>query len=167
MKGRERSLKSLDVDEPDLVPIMEIGIDLTHLEKIYGKPISLESARSSFQVSSNRRQEELNLEVKIESYRKLGFDLITCGLSAPDNYQPRRNEDGTIVDEVGRVLVYDSKCKTWIPYRSVFNSPEDVERYEFPDPLAPGRTFAIEYMRKKVDDLLIAGSIREPFAEVW
>ena len=167
MKGRDRSLIALDIDEPDSVPITELSIDLTHLERIYGRSISDDAIRSDFQVSSNRKMEELKLDIKIECYRKLGFDLITCGFSAPESYQPKKNEDGTIVDELGRVLVYDSKCKSWIPYRSIFNTPEDVENYEFPDPLAPGRTFAVEYMKKKVKDLLIAGTIRDPFAYTW
>ncbi|MCD6530370.1 hypothetical protein J7L06_08845 [Candidatus Bathyarchaeota archaeon] len=169
MNGRERSLIALDLSEPDRVPITELSIDLTHLEKIYGKPVSVKEAfRSDFQLSSDRRLEKLKLDMKIECYRKLGFDLITCGPSAPENYKPKKNENGTIVDELGRILIYDQRCRTWIPYRGIFNAPEDVERYQFPDPQAPGRTFAIEYMSKKVgEELLVAGAIRDPFAYVW
>jgi len=169
MKGRERSLKALDLSEPDRVPITELSIDLTHLEKIYGETTSVKDAfKSDVQSFSDRRIEKLRLDMKVECYRKLGFDLITCSPSTPDDYRPKKNEDGTIIDELGRILIYDARCKTWTPYRSIFNTPEDFERYEFPEAQAPGRTFAIEYVSEKVgEDLLVAGVIRDPFASVW
>jgi uroporphyrinogen decarboxylase len=164
---KERALKALNIEEPDTVPITEMDIDVPHIETLTGKTfsgqVSLQTA-----VSADRRMEEIKVEIKTECYRKLKFDVITCDLSAPDGWASVKNPDGTIVDEWGRVLIYDSRCKSWFPYRSVFQTPEDFDRFAFPDPHAPGRTFGLEYMKKIVkDEMAVAAFIRDPFAHAW
>lgn len=167
MNRRERALKALRIEEPDAVPITEMDIDVPHLETLTGTTftgyVSLQTA-----VSADRKMEAVKVEIKTKCYEKLKFDAVTCDLSAPDGWESVKNPDGTIIDEWGRVLIYDSRCKTWFPYRSIFKNPEDFENFPFPDPHAHGRTFAVEFMKKTVgDDMALAVFIRDPFSYAW
>lgn len=167
MNRRERALKALQIEEPDAVPITELEIDVPHMETLTGKPFTSEAAPQT-PVSADRRMEAVKVEIKAQCYGKLEFDVITCDLSAPDGWKTVKNPDETITDEWGRVSIYDSRCKTWFPYRSIFQTPEDFESFLFPDVHAPGRTFAIEYVKKIVrDEMALAGVIRDPFALLW
>jgi uroporphyrinogen-III decarboxylase len=167
MNSKERALKALYIEEADMIPIWETRIDLPHMETITGKKFTGEFSAQT-QVSSDRRMEVAKVEFTVECYKKLKFDVIRSELSAPDGWKPLRNPDGTIVDEWGRVLIYDAKCKIYIPYSSIIKTPEDFENLSYPDPNAPGRTFAIEYTKKIVgDDMALAAFIRDPFAHAW
>jgi len=167
MNKKERVMRALDHEEPDFVPMTEMSIDPRHLETItQTKFIGETSLQTS--VSADRRAEINKVAMFILAYRILGFELLPCDLSAPDGWCPRRNPDGTMTDEWGRVLSYDSRCKTWVPTGSVFAAPEDFERFPFPDPHAPGRTFAIVEMKNNIgDEMALAAFIRDPFAHAW
>lgn len=166
MNRKERALKALHIEEPDVVPITELGIDVTHLEALTGTTSTGQWSLTA--VSPDRRKEATNVEIKTKCYRKLKFDVITCGLSAPEGWKSICNPDGTITDEWGRVLILDTRCKTWFPYGSIFKTPEDIEHFPLPDPRASGRLFAIEYMKRIVgDEMALAAYIRGPFAHAW
>jgi uroporphyrinogen decarboxylase len=167
MNRKERALKALNIEEPDVVPITEMDIDIPHMEALTGRTFA---GKASLQtsVSADRQMEAVKIEIKTQCYEKLGFDIITCDLSAPDGWESKRNPDGTITDECGRVLMYDSRCKAWVPYKSVFKTPEELAYFPFPEPDAPGRLFGLEYMKKIVGDrMAVAGFIRDPFAHAW
>lgn len=167
MNKKDRMMRILDHVEADLVPITEIAIDPVHLERLAGTQLSGETSRQT-QVSADRRAEKNTVATSVLAYKKLGFELIPCELSAPDGWSSQENPDGTRTDEWGRVLSYDAKCRTWIPSGSIFTSMEDFERFPFPDPQASGRTFAIEEMKKRIgDEMALGGFIRDPFAYAW
>ncbi|MGA3406585.1 MAG: hypothetical protein ABSD49_12705 [Candidatus Bathyarchaeia archaeon] len=75
---------------------------------------------------------------------KLDFDLIACDPSSPDGWVYKRNPDGSVVDEWGRILSFDSSSRVWIQTSGSFKSIEEFEAFELPDPNTPGRTFALE-----------------------
>jgi uroporphyrinogen decarboxylase len=167
MNSRERVLTTLDHKEPDIVPITEMAIDTPILEAIagrkFGGPVSLQA-----QLSANRDRELSKVEMTVRTYEKLGFDVVFCDLSAPDNWEAKANSDGTMTDEWGRILTFDSQCKAWVPFRSQFKTPEDAKAFPFPDSNAPGRTFALEHTRKLAgENTAVAAFIRDPFAHVW
>jgi len=167
MNKKERVMRTLDHDEPDLVPMTEMSIDPRHLETITQTRFIGETSLQT-PVSADRRAEMNKVATFVLAYRKLGFELIPCDLSAPDGWSSKKNPDGTMTDEWGRVLSYDSKCKTWVPTNSIFAIPEDFERFPLPDPHASGRTFAIAEMKKNVgDEIALAAFIRDPFAHAW
>ncbi len=167
MDKKERVMTTLDHLEPDLVPITEISIDPPHLETITQTRLISETSLQT-QVSADRRAEINKVAMIVLAYRKLGFELIPCDLSAPDGWSCKKNPDGRMTDEWGRILSYDSKCKAWVPTESIFATPEDFENFLFPDPYAPGRTFAIEEMKKKIgEEMALAVFIRDPFAHAW
>ena len=167
MNKKERVMTALDHLEPDCVPITEMSIDPVHVERIAQTRFTGETSLQT-QVSSDRTAEANMVAATALAYQKLGFELIPCELSAPDGWTSEKNPDGTRTDEWGRILSYDSKCRTWVPTGSILASPEDFDRFPFPDPHASGRTFAIEQMKKSVgDDSVLGGFIRDPFAYAW
>ncbi|MGQ9639852.1 MAG: uroporphyrinogen decarboxylase family protein [Candidatus Bathyarchaeia archaeon] len=167
MNSRERVLKTLEIEEPDRLPIMEIEIEPTLMEMILGKKYSVATSTQT-QVLADREKEKLRNDFKIECYRKIGFDVCTADLSAPEYWRPKVNPDGTMIDLWGRILLFDGETKQWVPYSTIFNTPEDFEKFQLPDPNAEGWMFATEYLKRKVgDDMATATVIRDPFAHVW
>jgi len=167
LNKRERVLKALEIEEPDMVPITELDIETPLMERIVGErfpaAISLQTP-----IVADRELEKRRVEFKVECYRKVGFDLFTIDLSPPEGWKPKENPDGTVVDLWGRTLMLDKQAKAWVPYGTIFNNPEDFENFEFPDPNASGWTFATEYSRRLIgDEMAIATFIRDPFAHAW
>jgi len=164
MNKRERIISVLDHKEPDRVPITELAIDPVHIEAISGMKLTDDSAH----MIPSRVRESSVIDTTFRTYEKLGFELIACELSAADGWSSKPNPDKTINDEWGRVLSYDPTARVWVQTSSIFNSPEDFERFSFPDPYASGRTYAIERMKSKAgDEMAVAALIRDPFATAW
>jgi uroporphyrinogen decarboxylase len=167
MNMRDRVLKTFDHGEPDAVPLTELTIDPPHMEALTGLKLKGETSLQT-PVSAHRTDEVANIEMTYRCYKRLGFELILAELSAPDGWRTIRNQDGTVIDEWGRILRYTSMTRTWSPFRSVFHTPEDFEKFALPDPDAPGRLFGIERMKKLVKNEYAFGAlIRDPFAHVW
>ncbi len=167
MNSRDRVLTALDHKEPDTVPITELSIDPVHIKSILGgsfnEPISTQTP-----TSANRKIETSEVEMKVRAYRALGFELVPCELSVPDGWKSQIRRDGTTTDEWGRILSYDSLAKNWTPTDCLFHSPDDFDMFPFPDPLAAGRTFAIEETKRQLGaEAVVAGVIKDPFAVVW
>jgi len=167
MNKKERVMTTLEHKEPDLVPITELAIDLSHLESIAHTQFAGEvSLQTPF--SDDRRIESEFNSLTVLVYRKLGFELIPRELSTADGWGPPKNPDGTLNDEWGRVLSYDSTARAWVPTGSIFTSPDDFDRFPFPDPHASGRLFAIEDMKRRIgDEFFLAGLVKDPFAVAW
>jgi len=166
MNKRDRIFTTLDHREPDVVPITELAIDPIHIEAILGTAIANQMQLQP--LTGRRRREEEVVQRTERVFTKLGFEMVACEPSAPDEWSPSPNPDGTVNDEWGRVLVYDPTSRVWIQRGSAFKSTEDFDSFAFPDPHAPGRVFTIESMKKKVgDEMALAGVLRDPFAYAW
>lgn len=161
----ERIWKSLEFEEPDRVPITELGIDLPHLEAIMDRRLGGGAAAT---LGSEPREEEL-IGLTVDCYKKLELDMIVGGVSPPKGWKPKINSDGTVVDEWGRVLYHDEKCREWIPgAKTICEAPEEWENFSFPEAYAPGRSDGLERMKRFIDGtMLLAGNIRDPFALLW
>ena len=167
MNKRERVLRTLDIEEPDRVPITELDIEVPLMEELIGKKFPAATSLQT-QVVADRELEKKRNDFKIECYKRVDFDVFTVDLSAPEYWKTKLNPDGTMVDLWGRVLMLDKQSKAWVPYDTIFNEPEDFDKFELPDPNAPGWTFATEYTRKTVgDSVAVATFIRDPFAHAW
>ena len=171
MDCRERVLKAINFEEPDMVPISELAIDLALMEKILGVNEEITYSSQSALVS-DRGKERVLYDVFYKTYTKLGFDLIYCiSISLPDGYELKRTPNGQVMDEIGRTYTYDNEAKTYTVTGTVFNTEDDVANFletNFPDPLAPGRIYGLEYLKKINKGKLALGiHIREPFAHVW
>lgn len=143
--GRERVLATLNFEEPDRVPITELGIDPCHVNAIAGS------------------------KGHLECYRRLKFDIVLGGASEPEGWKPKFLPDGSFIDEWGRIYRTDLRTRTSIPVDTTIRSLEDWENHPHPDPEAPGRIEAFRRLVKSVKDgeMLVAGSTRSPFAIAW
>ena len=167
MNKRERVLRTLELREPDRVPITEFGIEVPLMEAITGKKAPTSTSEQT-QVTADRELEKGRIGFKVECYQKLDFDAIVIDLSAPEDWIPRKNPNGTMVDLWGRVLMLDQRSRAWVPYSTVFQAPEDFDRFELPNPHDPGWAFATEYARREAgEEVAVATFIRDPFAHVW
>lgn len=160
-------LKTLEIEEPDKVPITEIDIDVPLMEAITGRKFMAATSLQT-QVIADREQERSRVDLKIDCYKKVGFDMFTVDLSAPEDWKPTLNHDGTMVDLWGRILRLDIRARAWVPYTTIFNAPEDFEDFSLPDPDAPGWTFGVEHAKRSIgDEMALATFIRDPFAHAW
>ena len=167
MDKKDRVLTTLDIEEPDRLPFMEMDIEMPLLEKITGEKFS---GGTSFQtpVISDRELEEKRVDLKIDAYRKLDFDMFVASLSAPEEWELLERDDQTIVGPWGRVLKLDRGRNQWVPYSTVFEKPEDFYEFEFPEPEDQGWMLATEHAKERIqDDMAIASFIRDPFAHAW
>lgn len=168
MESRERFWKAFELEEPDRVPITELGIDIPHIEAVTGKEYRGGVVVGTLTLEERSQETDL-IDLTVECYRKLGFDMIVGGLSTPDGWKPDRRPDGTLIEEWGRILYYDAKCKKWFPGgKTIFEFPGEWENFELPDASASGRGDGLEYMRRLVEgEMVLAGRIRDPFALLW
>jgi len=168
LNSRERFWRAFEFEEADRVPITELGIDLPHMETIIGKTYGGSVVTATLTLEGKCQETEL-VDLTVECYRKLGFDMIVGGLSTPEGWKPKDGPDGTLIDEWDRILIYDSKCKKWFPSGiALHETLEEWESFEIPDPHAAGRASGLEYMKHLVGgDMVLAGRIRDPFALLW
>jgi uroporphyrinogen decarboxylase len=168
LNKKDRVMKTLDHKEPDVIPITELAIDPVHIETLTQTKLFSDSPPQLEISFSDRKAEEKIVATTVLAYQKLGFELIPVELSAPDGWKAKRNPDGTVTDEWGRILSFDPDCKLWVPTGGSFTSPDDFAEFPFPDPHDPGRAFPIVETKKRIgDELALAGFIRDPFAYVW
>jgi len=150
-----------------MVPMTELDLEIPIMEALSGE--SFPGATSlQTQVIADRELEKKRIDLRIKCYKKVGFDVLTVDISAPEYWKPTTNPDGTMVDLWGRVLALDGERKAWVPYGTVLNSPEDFYNFQFPDPNSPGWAFSTEYSKKAIgEDMAICTFIRDPFAHAW
>jgi uroporphyrinogen decarboxylase len=164
---RTRVLHSLNFEEPDRVPIMEMDIDVPLMERITGKQFHAATSLQT-QVISDPKIERQRVDLKVECYEIIDFDVLTIDLSAPEYWKPTIKQDGTMVDLWGRVLKLDKQSRAWVPFGTIFSTPEDFKTYNLPDPQASGWTYAVEYAKSRIGDkMALATFIRDPFANAW
>lgn len=167
LNKRTRVLHSINFEEPDCVPIMEMDIDVPLMEQITGKQF-LAATSLQTQVISDPKIERQRVDLKIECYEKVDFDVLTIDLSAPTYWKPTIRQDGTMVDLWGRVLKLDKQSRAWVPFTTIFTIPEDFMSFNLPDARAEGWTYAVEYAKKRIGEkMALATFIRDPFANAW
>ncbi len=149
------------------MPISELDIDLPLMEALTGQRVAIATSLQT-QVIADPAQERQRIDLKLACYRRVDFDLFTVDLSAPVGWTPTRTPDGSLVDLWGRVLRLDEISMAWVPYTTLFTTPEDFDAFPFPDPTAPGWTYAAEYAKQVIGDTMaLAAFIRDPFAQAW
>jgi uroporphyrinogen decarboxylase len=167
MNKRDRVLTALAFEEPDRVPIGELDIDLPLMEALTGQRVAIATSLQT-QVIADPAQERQHIDLKHACYRRVDFDLFTVDLSAPAGWTPTHTPDGSLIDLWGRVLRLDEQSMAWVPYTTLFTAPKDFDAFPFPDPTAPGWTYAAEYAKQVIGDTMaLAAFIRDPFAHAW
>jgi len=92
----------------------------------------------------------------------LGSDCVVVGAGLPRGYRHAVDENGYLINEFKMKLRQGPIYMEVVPPApmSHFETPEDVEAFEFPDPLAEGRFDDAEmYIQKYQDDYFIVGDM--------
>jgi uroporphyrinogen-III decarboxylase len=139
MTHKERYLTAIQHKQPDTVPV-DCWLDLVHVERILNR----RTRDASFFVDKNPAQvkEDMN-DLMIqnqrlinEAHRKLGLDsyFVSDYYVYPRGYRPKFIDSNTYVDHLGKVykIRRDVNVTYWVD--GVIKTPEDLDRFEFPDP---------------------------------
>ena len=80
----------------------------------------------------------------------LNIDIVSVFLRAPRGYKPRVNPDGTIVNEWGMARRNVDLYTEIVGHPFANAKAEDIERFPWPDPYAPGRTDGLKEEVKRL-----------------
>ena len=151
MSHRERFLTAIDLGEPDLVPITDLGLDPPIIEVIIGRKIG----ESGFSLigGATWQASVQNRIALCEACLKLGFDAVPA-LSdytlASYAYQPEALPEKRFIDEWGRIMEPRAETKTTWWIGGTVETEEQIKSYTPPDPEAEGR---FEMVKKVVETL--------------
>lgn len=151
MSHRERFLTAIDLGEPDLVPITDLGLDPPIIEAIIGRKIG----KSGFSLigGATWQASVQNRIALTEACLKLGFDAVPA-LSdytlASYAYQPKALPEKRFIDEWGRIMEPRAETKTTWWIGGTVETEEQIKSYTPPDPEAEGRA---EMVKKLVETL--------------
>lgn len=156
MKPRERVLKAFKrlPGLPDRVPVQfelcrqladhfgkELGIEVNYTENLYEDV--------TYRISAN--------ELRVA----MGSDVVVTGASVSDDYQIIKDEQGRWLNEYGMKMRQGDIYVEVVEYPLAHaETKADIDAFQFPDPLAPGRYRDAENLiRKFHDDYLVIGDI--------
>lgn len=151
MNQRERFLTTINGGTPDRVPVVA-NLTVQVAEKL-AKELDCEVQMEDSFLATRISHRDILL--------KLGNDAVLVAATRAGNKKTYVAENGNIVDEWGlqyrRVGLYDEAV---VRPLANCNSVEDLEKYDFPDPLAEGRwDFAEEVIKKYKKDYGIIGDL--------
>ncbi|MEM2889539.1 MAG: uroporphyrinogen decarboxylase family protein [Candidatus Bathyarchaeia archaeon] len=140
MSHRERFLTAVDLKQPDVVPITDLGLDSPIIEAITGESLGAFSLVGG----SGDNPWAAAVESRItlgKACLKLGFDgvpIISDYALCSKGYKPKVLSGTRFIDEWGRVLDArkDTKTTWWV--NGTVETEEDMENYVPPDPEAEG-----------------------------
>lgn len=156
MNSRERVLRAFKKIEgiPDRVPIQfdlcrqllehfgkELGIPVNYTDNIYEDV--------TYRISGN--------EIRLA----LGSDVVVTGASVSDDFEVKKFDDGTWLNEYGMRMKQGSIYVEIVEYPLAnIQTVEEANAYVFPDPYAKGRYRDVEEMVKKYkNEYVIIGDI--------
>ena len=153
MSHRERFLTAIDLGEPDLVPITDLGLDSPIVEAIIGRKIG--GAALTLMGGAGWEASIRNRLALLEACLKLGFDAVPAVSDytlASKSYRPDVLPSGGFVDEWGRIMEYRDKTKTTWWVKGTVQTEEDIENYTPPDPEEEGRFELVERVVNSLRD---------------
>ncbi|KYH42028.1 MAG: uroporphyrinogen-III decarboxylase [Candidatus Bathyarchaeota archaeon B26-2] len=147
MSHRERFFTALELGEPDMVPVTDLGLDPPIVEAILGRTLS---GFSLITVSGEGGAWETSVKNRIalsEACVKLGFDAVPAVSDytlCSRKYKPKTLSGGRFIDEWGRILEPRLENKTTWYVGGTVTSEEEMEEYLPPDPEEEGRFELVE-----------------------
>ncbi len=130
MNSSERVLAALNLEEPDRVPIGEIGYDLGSISSILKTPIDRG-------ISNRKRAVEREVRILSRFIKSLDLDVVPVSPSPPEGGPKiKRIDEETWIDEWGAKYRYRDGISWYIG--PGLDDPSDIEEIEPPDPNAPG-----------------------------
>ncbi|MFQ6095758.1 MAG: uroporphyrinogen decarboxylase family protein, partial [Candidatus Bathyarchaeia archaeon] len=160
MSHRERFLTAIDLGEPDLVPITDLGLDPPIVEVIMGRKIG--GAGLSLLGGAAWEASVENRIALSEACLKLGFDAVPAVSDytlSSKGYRPKALSRGRFIDEWGRVMEPRAETKTTWWTGGTVETEEEIEGYTPPNPEEEGRFELVERVIKtlKGKDAAIIG----------
>lgn len=156
MTSRERVLRAFRRVEglPDRVPVQfEMCVQLLeHFGKKLNIPVHL----------TNNLYEDVTCRISANDLRlAMGSDVVVTGASVSDDFKVVKDADGTWLNEYGMRMQQGSLYVEVVEYPLAnAQTVEDIKKYKFPNPDAPGRYRDAEALVKKYkNDYFIIGDI--------
>lgn len=163
--SRERVIAAIEHREPDRVPV-----DINPLLDFYLKLKDHLGLEIEEELKPNALMEVIPHPKVLSA---LGVDVISVKLGAPKGRRPSRLRGDLLMDEwgVGRRRVYQPGGGSY--WEAVYHpladaTIDDLEKYSWPDPFAPGRGEAAEAAAKQLcedTDLALIGRFGGPIIE--
>lgn len=171
MNHRERFFAALDLNEPDYVPVTDLGMDPPIVESILNKDLGLGNTKLGWNVSlsstgmTSAWQSAINYRKSlVEACIKLGFDGVPA-LSdysiVSKKYAPRFIDHARFVDQWGRIMQSSERAKTTYFVGGIINNEEDLDRIELPDASDPDIVEMMDEILKPLrkTDVAIMGQV--------
>jgi uroporphyrinogen decarboxylase len=159
MNHRERFFAALELREPDLVPITDLGLDPPIVQAILRRegvvqPTKIERGVLSLTGGSETWESSINYRLAMaEACRRLDFDAVAV-LSdyslTTRKYKARPVGDKRFVDQWGRVMQTSVEGKTTYFVGGTVSTPESLEAYAPPDAFDPDITEMMERILEPV-----------------
>lgn len=168
---RKRFFAAVELEEPDSVPITDLAIDPPIVEALTGERMQGFTV-GGFSAGGLELGElcKRNIMGMARAYRKLGLDAVIVSDESiyRPGFVPKLLDESTFVDEWGKVLKTSNDTKTTWWVGGTVKTPEDLERYEPPDPNAPGRMEILEAVVKDLGEhMVVAAGGHTGFSYAW
>jgi len=130
---------ALELEEPDLVPITDLGLDPPIVEEVTARPLDQTRGqpRSVSMQEAGDWQSSLDFRLAmVKACMKLDFDaapVFTDYSLTTRSHVPKFVESGRFVDQWGRVMERSEKGKTTYFVGGTVSTSEALEKYEPPD----------------------------------
>ena len=176
MNSKDRVIAALNLEEPDRVPMFELAINGPVMEKILGRKCfsGIGWGAEANPKLDREKAIEKQLRDHIDCYRKLKLDMLSLFPAAPKNWKDKiRYLDPSekvyvLVDEFGTSYKYSPEADQAFVVDVPIKNLDDLKNYEFPDPLAEGRTDYAEKAKKIVgDEMAISSWVPGIVEHVW
>jgi uroporphyrinogen decarboxylase len=134
--SKYRIEKALELEEPDIIPIFEIGITPPIVSKIIGRTPFYRNPSICLQEYAKGKHKEVNRKIafdELECHRKLGFDAIrvSCGsiyYSLPAHVIPKRiSENIWLINNIRYRYLPNTNVLWQLDTR--FKEPEYITKY--------------------------------------
>ena len=168
---RERFLAVLEHKVPDMVPITDLDIDGSIVEKVTGVKMSGGGQQSPTIGEEASWQTVLkNIDAVIDTHRKLDFDafLLTNYRLVRKGYNPKFLDQETFIDEWGRKMKIKKDTSIVWYCGGTISTEEDLEAFTPPDASELGREEVLIHAIKNAGkDMVIGGEVQTGFVISW
>ncbi|MBS7618371.1 uroporphyrinogen decarboxylase family protein [Candidatus Bathyarchaeota archaeon] len=142
MNHRERFYTALELKEPDLVPVTDLGLDQPIVEAVLKKTPGQKVGETMLGLMGGGEWESsINFRLAmVEACIRLGFDaapVFSDYSLAKKSFKPRFIDGKRFIDQWGRIMQTSIEGKTTYFVGGTVNTPEDLENYEPPDGYDP------------------------------
>jgi uroporphyrinogen decarboxylase len=169
MSPFERAEAAVNLEEPDRVPCFELGMNLSMIERLLGRP----TVSAALGCMTTEQLRTLARDT-VEAYAVAGLDMVPASAGFPENYRegfvPERVSPNRWKDEFGRIWE-DRPGLTGLSWYigGTVKSREDLEKIVALDPEDPGRTaLAEETVRcARNRNMAVAGYVDGPFLTAY